>query len=98
MCLKSNMHQPVNICVNFRICDLGCLEPGIVRKKIVICNYYYGVPRAFGVVAHGAVATLHSFLKDLAFPVDFSQVVPLAAYRLDEQDFHNVRSYLESTK
>ncbi|KAL6572432.1 hypothetical protein OROMI_013390 [Orobanche minor] len=79
-------------------CDLGCLEPGLVRERIVICNDYYGVPRAFGAGAHVTVATLHSFPKDLAFPVDFSQVVPLAASRLDEQDFHNVRSCLESTK
>ncbi|KAL6513878.1 hypothetical protein OROHE_019334 [Orobanche hederae] len=79
-------------------CDPGCLEPGLVKEKIVICNDYYGVPRAFGAGANGAVATLHSFPKDLAFPVDFSQVVPLAASRLDEQNFHNVRSYLESTK
>ncbi|KAL6576297.1 hypothetical protein OROHE_000078 [Orobanche hederae] len=79
-------------------CDLGCLEPGPVRERIVICNDYYGVPRAFGSGAHGAAASLHSFPKDLAFPVDFSQVVSLTASRLDEQDFHNIRSYLESTK
>ncbi|KAL6582657.1 hypothetical protein OROMI_004735 [Orobanche minor] len=90
--------RKIDTTTTLRRCDLGCLEPGLVRERTGICNDYYSVPRAFGAGAHGAVATLHSFPKDLAFPVDFSQVVPLDVSRLDEQDFHNVRSYLESTK
>ncbi|KAL3654195.1 hypothetical protein CASFOL_003876 [Castilleja foliolosa] len=80
-----------------RRCDDGCLEPSLVKGKIVLCDDYYGVPRAYKAGAIGAVATVRSFPRDLPFPVDTSQVSPIAASRLDEHDFQSIQRYFDST-
>ncbi|CAA0834703.1 subtilase 4.13 [Striga hermonthica] len=79
-------------------CDSQCMQPSVVKGKVVLCNDYYGVRRAFTAGALGVVGTLESFPIKLPFPMDFSQVSPLASSHLNNHDFQHVQTYFESTK
>ncbi|PIM97163.1 Cucumisin [Handroanthus impetiginosus] len=76
-----------------RLCNIGCLEPSLVKGKIVLCNNNDGVEEAYGAGALGTVSTL-----PLNVVVNFSQVAPLPASHLNTQDFNAVEHYFNSTR
>ncbi|KAL7132909.1 hypothetical protein ABFS83_12G106700 [Erythranthe nasuta] len=75
-----------------KYCYWDCLEPDLVKGKIVLCKTYAGIGEAARAGAVGAVA-LDDFSPDVSFVVP-----PIAASALNQQDFNLVESYFSSTK
>ncbi|KAL1550987.1 subtilisin-like protease SBT4.13 [Salvia divinorum] len=74
-----------------KYCFPGCLEPTLVKGKIVACYSIIGIAETFVARAIGSVT-----LSDIHG--NASIVLPIAASSLQEHDFHVVQSYLNSTK
>lgn len=72
-----------------------CLEPSLVKGKIVLCRKYNGIDAAYRAGATGSIAGLKASGELLS---DVSFVVSLAASSLKEHDFQLVESYYNSTK
>ncbi|KAM1049356.1 hypothetical protein ACFX2C_028467 [Malus domestica] len=70
-------------------CDEGCLDPNLVKGKIVVCRWPIGIIEARRVGAIGAVT-------DSTIP-DVSLIVPLPAACFRSKDFDVVKSYVNST-
>lgn len=69
----------------------GCLDPNLVKGKIVLCNSNKGIAAAFAEKAIGSVA-LSDYFSDI------SLVLPVSASGLNEHDFNIVQSYFNSTR
>ncbi|KAL7091161.1 hypothetical protein ACP275_12G088700 [Erythranthe tilingii] len=74
-----------------KACDYGCLEPNLVKGKIVMCNNYSGIEEVSKAGALGAI--LQS-----SYPAPVSFVVPTAASSFNESNFNTIQSYFSSTK
>ncbi|EYU28907.1 hypothetical protein MIMGU_mgv1a024881mg, partial [Erythranthe guttata] len=74
-----------------KACDYGCLEPSLVKGKIVMCNNYSGIEEVSKAGAVGAI--LQS-----SYPTPVSFVVPTAASSFNESNFNTIQSYFSSTK
>ncbi|KAM2065409.1 hypothetical protein FF1_028406 [Malus domestica] len=70
-------------------CDEGCLDPKLVKGKIVVCRWPIGIIEARRVGAIGAVT--NSTIPDV------SLIVPLPAACFRSKDFDVVKSYVNST-
>ncbi|XP_068344257.1 subtilisin-like protease SBT4.6 [Pyrus communis] len=70
-------------------CDEGCLDPNLVKGKIVVRRWPIGIIEARRVGAIGAVT-------DSTIP-DVSPIVPLPAACFRSKDFDVVKSYVNST-
>ncbi|KAM1815205.1 hypothetical protein ACFX11_028781 [Malus domestica] len=70
-------------------CDEGCLDPKLVKGKIVVCRWPIGIIEARRVGAIGAVT--NSTISDV------SLIVPLPAACFRSKDFDVVKSYVNST-
>ncbi|KAL8035309.1 hypothetical protein ABFX02_12G089200 [Erythranthe guttata] len=73
-----------------RSCAKGCLEPSVVKDKIVMCNNYDGIDEVSTVGGLGVIAYASSS--------DVSYVVPIAASSLNGDDFNSIQSYYSSTR
>ncbi|XP_062085057.1 subtilisin-like protease SBT4.6 [Humulus lupulus] len=72
-------------------CDEGCLDSGLVKGKVVLCDSLFGIKEAYKAGATGCIAN-----NDRASGVSF--VVPFPASALSQADYALVLSYLNSTK
>ncbi|KAM1176106.1 hypothetical protein ACFX2I_028381 [Malus domestica] len=70
-------------------CDEGCLDPKLVKGKIVVCRWPIGIIEARRVGAIGAVT--NSTIPGV------SLIVPLPAACFRSKDFDVVKSYVNST-
>ncbi|KAL0336314.1 UNVERIFIED_CONTAM: Subtilisin-like protease SBT4.3 [Sesamum radiatum] len=80
-----------------RQCLPICLEPSLVKGKIILCDNYLGVNDAFRVGAVGAVTSLNAFTPQGRHLVHISFIVPLAASHLSDQNFNDLQSYYAAT-
>ncbi|KAK4402936.1 Subtilisin-like protease SBT4.3 [Sesamum angolense] len=80
-----------------RQCLPICLEPSLVKGKIILCDNYLGVNNAFRVGAVGAVTSLNAFTPQGRHLVHISFIVPLAASHLSDQNFNDLQSYYAAT-
>ncbi|KAL0385714.1 UNVERIFIED_CONTAM: Subtilisin-like protease SBT4.3 [Sesamum radiatum] len=72
-----------------------CLEPSLVKGKILLCDNYLGMNTAFRVGAVGSVTSLETFPPQLLVNISF--IVPLPASHLSDQDFNDLQSYYAAT-
>ncbi|CAN6697151.1 unnamed protein product [Malus baccata var. baccata] len=70
-------------------CDAGCLDPNLVKGKIVVCRWAFDSIEVRRVGAIGA-------LSESIIP-DVSGIVPLPAASFSSKDFDVVKSYVNST-
>ncbi|KAK4429956.1 Subtilisin-like protease SBT4.3 [Sesamum alatum] len=80
-----------------RRCASTCVEPSLVKGKILLCDNYWGVNTALNVGAIGAVASLEAFPQLGHLSVNTSFIVPLPASHLSKQDFNDLQSYYART-
>ena len=67
-----------------------CLDPGLVKGKIVVCDTMNGADEAY---KSGAIGSIFSGPDDVAFIPP-----PLPASALNSSDFAALGSYLNSSK
>ncbi|KAL7091167.1 hypothetical protein ACP275_12G089200 [Erythranthe tilingii] len=72
-------------------CDPGCLEPTLVKGKIVLCNKFNVMKEVTGAGALGAIVYAGPW-------PDVSNVLPTAASSLNEKDFKTIESYISSSE
>ncbi|XAR65155.1 Cucumisin [Bertholletia excelsa] len=73
-------------------CIYECLDTELVKRKIVLCDFFRGLDEANRAGAVGSIVP-----ADSSFP-DVSLVVPLPATLLTEADFQLIQSYILSAK
>ncbi|KAL0421166.1 UNVERIFIED_CONTAM: Subtilisin-like protease SBT4.3 [Sesamum latifolium] len=81
--------------VSARQCVPICLEPSLVKGKILLCDNYLGMNTAFCVGAVGSVTSLETFPPQPLVNIFF--IVPLPASQLSKQDFNDLQSYYVAT-
>ncbi|KAL2253465.1 UNVERIFIED_CONTAM: Subtilisin-like protease SBT4.3 [Sesamum indicum] len=81
--------------VSARQCAPFCLEPSLVKGKILLCDNYSGVNNAFRAGAVGAVTSSNALPPQVSVNISF--IVPLPASRLKDQDFNDLQSYYAAT-
>ncbi|KAM0996137.1 hypothetical protein TB2_038558 [Malus domestica] len=72
-------------------CEFGCLDSGLVKGKIVLCDQEIGNREAYDAGALGSV------LYDFRRVDDFSLIFPLAATTLHLEEYGAIISYMNST-
>ena len=72
------------------MCETGCLENGLVKRKIVLYDSFDGINEAFTAGAIGCITNLPYN--------DDSFVVPFPASVLNPTDYNSILSYLNSRK
>ncbi|XP_050126190.1 subtilisin-like protease SBT4.6 [Malus sylvestris] len=70
-------------------CDAGCLDPNLVKGKIVVCRWAFDSIEVRRVGAIGALSE--------SIILDDSGIVPLPAASFSSKDFDLVKSYVNST-
>ncbi|KAI5321863.1 hypothetical protein L3X38_030935 [Prunus dulcis] len=74
-------------------CEQGCLVSDLVKGKIVLCDRYTsGVSEAYKVGALGSILTNYINIDDASF------VLPLPASTLNNTEYNEVMSYMNSTR
>ncbi|KAL6275760.1 hypothetical protein ACE6H2_019361 [Prunus campanulata] len=74
-------------------CEQGCLDSDLVKGKIVLCDRYTsGVSEAYKVGALGSILTNYINIDDASF------VLPLPASTLNNTEYNEVLSYMNSTR
>ncbi|BFG34048.1 hypothetical protein CerSpe_203220 [Prunus speciosa] len=74
-------------------CEQGCLDSDLVKGKIVLCDRYTsGVSEAYKVGALGSILTNYINIDDASF------VLPLPASTLNNTEYNEVMSYMNSTR
>lgn len=74
-------------------CEQGCLDSDLVKGKIVLCNRYTsGVSEAYKVGALGSILTNYINIDDASF------VLPLPASTLNNTEYNEAMSYMNSTR
>lgn len=74
-------------------CEQGCLGSDLVKGKIVLCDRYTsGVSEAYKVGALGSILTNYINIDDASF------VLPLPASTLNNTEYNEVMSYMNSTR
>ncbi|ONI00106.1 hypothetical protein PRUPE_6G067600 [Prunus persica] len=74
-------------------CEQGCLDSDLVKGKIVLCDRYTsGVSEAYKVGALGSILTNYINIDDASF------VLPLPASTLNNAEYNEVMSYMNSTR
>ncbi|KAL7091479.1 hypothetical protein ACP275_12G108600 [Erythranthe tilingii] len=80
-----------------RDCYEDCLEPSLVKGKIVLCRLSDFIDEVFKAGAIGTVFLHETFLPQFQVD-DVSDVLPLAAAGLKAKDFDLIQNYFNSTK
>ncbi|KAL9149373.1 hypothetical protein ABFS82_12G106200 [Erythranthe guttata] len=78
-------------------CYEDCLEPSLVKGKIVLCRLSDFIDEVFIAGAIGTVFLHETFLPQVQVD-DVSDVLPLAAAGLKAKDFDSIQTYFNSTK
>lgn len=74
-------------------CEQGCLGSDLVKGKIVLCDRYTsGVSEAYKVGALGSILTNYINIDDASF------VLPLPASTLNNTEYNEAMSYMNSTR
>ena len=72
------------------MCERECLDSGLVKGKIVVCDNYAGITEAYRAGALGSIVGSGK-QQDVSF------VLPLPASALNNTDYMALMSYLNST-
>lgn len=83
---------------NFSGCDYGCIQPNLVKGKILLCKNFLPPQVAAISKAMGVIMSDRLGASDTPFFIDYAKVFPIAESLLRRKDFDRLFSYFTSTR